>query len=71
MSKSAWATKKVKNWFVRKIKKEMPDNKDLMEKVAKMPEEEFKEYIKFEDKEAMEKFLAGEIIKTELVKDAK
>ena len=61
MNKSAWSVKKVRNWMVKRWKKTMKpgdnSNDDQVAKIEAMDDEQFKEYIKIEDLEDMQKFL--------------
>ena len=64
MNKSAWTVKKVKKWLMKMWKKNIAGDEDAVKKMDAMSDEQFKEYIKLEDKDDMELFLEGEIITT-------
>lgn len=68
MNKSAWTAKKVKNWIIKRWEKTMKGNEDQIERVKLMDEQEFKDYIKINDLEEMEKFLArDQLIETKMI----
>ena len=62
MNKGRWATKKVKRWFMKRIR-----DVDTLSMVDAMSEEEFKDYLAFSDVDDINAFLKKDIIKTEFL----
>ena len=67
LNRGGWRAKKAKNWLIKRWNKAFKDDKDMEEKIKKMPDTEFLEWIKLDDKEEILEFLEKEIIVTEVL----
>ena len=52
----------MRRWMVKKLKKQMGSDQELIKKVENMSDEEIKDFIKISDKEEMDKLLSGDMI---------
>jgi len=61
-------TKWIKKWLLKRLKKTYQDpNNGLVKQIEDMSEEELKEFIKINDKEAIQKLMRGNLIDVETV----
>lgn len=76
MNKGRWTTDKVKKWLLKRWSKSQENSTREgggldAEKIGGMDDEEFKDYIKMKDIDDMREFLAGDLIKYEIVEGEK